>query len=427
MPPRATPKTAGGQAPLGDRSLAPAAPAIAKTIPSGPAQETLEMVDVNRALLARYQAKLRELFAGEIKAYGAALQKACPRKIGDGGATAHPFCTEDFEKCMRNSTARPEYRCMLNLFWLDIARLAVPGIPLNQGAIDHFRRQFFDQGPRPIPAETPITIVVSKSCVAGGFAPPLQKLRRASGCEAILAFVDAMVAATSSDPDTIVEWAKAALQTPAILIDFADNEADIMKFAIQAKHDWKKVGDSMATNTLQFIYQIMVAKSIVVSQTGSSSGELKHEIEEFYSGIRVSDEEQKVTAEVAARCGKIYHELLSNEKAAQPPNNSPEKLCKCFQCCVSRVPADFCVGVPVGAGSVFSLLLGRSGSGVRADTDSFGAGGGEPPRGQTPACFHVAPRWCGSSRWCWVGLLVAAGSVWVWSASRHRLIWGGRW
>ena len=203
---------------------------------------------------------------------------------------------------------------MVNLFWLDILRLAVPGVPLNQGAIDHFRKHFFGEGPQPIPAQTPLTIVVAPDEV-GGLAPPLEKLHRASGCEAVLAFIDAAAAAIADDPSSAKGWANAALQTPAILVNFGGAEPDVLKYAIQAKHDWKKVGDAMAPNTLQFIYQIMVTKNLV-AQNSNGHGELKHDIEEFYKGIRVADDDQKVTAEVAARCAKLFHELLSNEKAA---------------------------------------------------------------------------------------------------------------
>ena len=138
---------------------------------------------------------------------------------------------------------------MVNLFWLDILRLAVPGVPLNQGAIDHFRKHFFSEGPQPIPAQTPLTIVVAPDEV-GGLAPPLEKLRRASGCEAVLAFIDAAAAAITDDPSSAVAkgWANAALQTPAIFVNFSGAEPEVLKYTIQAKHDWKKVGDAMAPN-----------------------------------------------------------------------------------------------------------------------------------------------------------------------------------
>ena len=263
-------------------------------------------------MLSRYQAKLRAILDHDLQVEGKTLCEAAPPKIGVNGATGHPFEVEEFQKCMANTAARPEYKCMANLFWLDILRLAVPGIPLNQGAIDHFRNHFFGQGPRPIPAETTITIVVGGDEV-GGLAPPLDKLRRANGCEAVLAFVDAMAAAVGDGQGEA--WAKAALQTPVLFVNFGVFEPDILRYAIQAKRDWKKVGDAMAPNTLQFIYQVIVTKN-VVAQNGGGNGELKYEIEAFYKGIQVADDDQKVTAEVAARCAKLFHELLSNEKVA---------------------------------------------------------------------------------------------------------------
>lgn len=303
----APPSEAGG----GDQ-----APPAAMAIPRGPAPEVLDMVDVNRAILSRYQEKLQAIESHNLQVEGTALRAACPPEIGVRGATGHPFDAREFQTCMKNRAERPEYKCMVNLFWLDILRLAVPGIPLNQGAIDHFRKHFFGEGPQPIPAQTPLTIVVAPDDVVGGLAPPLERLRRASGCEAVLAFIDAAAAAIADDPSSVVAkgWANAALQTPAIFVNFGGAEPDILKYAIQAKHDWKKVGDAMAPNTLQFIYQIMVTKNLVAQN--SRKGELKHDIEEFYKGIRVADDDQKVTAEVAARCAKLFHELLSNEKAA---------------------------------------------------------------------------------------------------------------
>ena len=299
----------------------PASPAV-KTIPSGPAQETLDMVDVNRTLLARYQLKLRNICPEKLMIDGKSLVDTAPPKIGVNGAAGHPFEPCEFDKCMTSAYGRSEYVCMVNMFWLDILRLAVPGVPLNQGAIDHFRKHFFDQGPRPIPAETAIAVIVGE---VGGLAPPLGegglaphqgKLRRASGCEAVLAFIDAMAEAVEADSVAAQAWAKAALQTPVVFINFGGVESDILKYAIQAKHNWKKVGDAMALNTLQFIYQVMVTKN-VVAQNGGGSGDLKHEIEAFYKGIQVADEDQKVTSEVAARCAKLYHELLSNEKVVR--------------------------------------------------------------------------------------------------------------
>ena len=321
------------------------APPASPAIPSGPAQDTLDMVDVNRALLLRYQTKLRAICPEKLRIDGKSLVDAAPAKIGVNGATGHPFDPAEFNKCMASTTARPEYVCMANLFWLDILRLAVPGVPLNQGAIDHFRRHFFGQGPRPIPAETTIAVIVGEvggltsPLGEGGLAPHQGKLRRANGCEAVLAFIDAMAEAVANAGDAAAgqAWAKAALQTPVVFVNFGGVESDILKYAIQARHNFKKVGDAMAPNTLQFIYQVMVAKNLV-AQGGSTSGEMKHDIEAFYSGIQVADDDQKVTAEVASRCAKLFHELLSNVKAAHNFGGGSvglgerwRKLCSCKQ------------------------------------------------------------------------------------------------
>ena len=93
MPPKkaiapVVPAKAGG----GDQ-----APLAAMAIPKGPAPETLDTVDVNRAILSRYHEKLQAIECHNLQVEGKALRAACPPEIGVRGATGHPFDAREFQ------------------------------------------------------------------------------------------------------------------------------------------------------------------------------------------------------------------------------------------------------------------------------------------------------------------------------------------
>jgi hypothetical protein len=236
------------------------------------------------------------------------INAALPTGIGGtaGGAFQDAFKLEHYKAAMAEVG---RYQCGINMFWLDFAYTAMPGVPVRQRAIDELREQYFQ-----FPNGFPKTLVIAVD--SSEFNPLNHKgsLQRVSPGEMVYAMLDAIRRDIDNKKDNqhLLLW-RQALLTATGLFETLPSFEDKWWYEHNLREDMATDARNMCRTSYQKICEVLKYRSIVERAEGPSQCTVAALAEKYKANARMSKASEVVSesfikqAFIQCPCGCVVH------------------------------------------------------------------------------------------------------------------------